>query len=148
MHFLRNALDHLPRKADPDCMTELRWMYDRRVASEARRDLAAWLLKWQGRYGKLCTWAEENIDETFAFYRLPYQHHKHMRSTNLLERVNEEIKRRTHIVRTFPNEAACLRLVRALTIETHEAWQESSRYLNMNLLYEQKKEALRKTAVA
>ena len=71
-----------------------------------------------------------------------------MRSTNLLERVNEEIKRRTHILRTFPNQASCLRLVRALAIERHEAWQESSRYLNMALLYEQKKEALRETAVA
>ena len=70
------------------------------------------------------------------------------RSTDLLAGINEELKRRTHLVRTFPNEASCLRLVRALAIETHEGWQESSRYLNMSLLYEEKKEALRETAVA
>ncbi len=75
---------------------------------------------------------------------LPQQHHKHMRSTNLLERVNEEIKRRTHLVRTFPNEASCLRLVRALTVQTHEGWQESARHLNMALLKELKEEVLRK----
>jgi transposase-like protein len=144
VHFLRNALDHVPRKVDPDCLIELRWLYDRRAADEARRDLKAWLLKWQGRYGKLCAWVEESIEETWSFYMLPQQHHKHMRSTNLLERVNEEIKRRTHLVRTFPNEASCLRLVRALTVQTHEGWQESARYLNMALLKEQKKEVLRK----
>jgi putative transposase len=148
VHFLRNALDHLPRKADPDCLLELRWLYNRRVLAEARRDLAAWLLKWQSRYGRLCSWVEENIDETLTFYRLPYQHHKHMRSTNLLERLNEEIKRRTHIVRSFPNAASCLRLVRALAVETHEGWQEGSRYLNMDLLKEQKKEEKRNAEAA
>lgn len=141
VHFLRNALDYLPRKADDDCMTELRWIYERRTLEEARRDLAAWLQKWQGRYSKLCEWAEANIEETFSFYRLPLQHHKHMKSTNMLERVNEEIKRRTHVIRIFPNEASCLRLVRALAIEIHEDWIEATRYLNMDLLEEHKKQA-------
>ena len=54
VHFLRNALDYLPRKADNDCMTELRWIYDRRSIEEARQDLAAWLKKWSTRYPKLC----------------------------------------------------------------------------------------------
>jgi transposase-like protein len=148
VHFLRNAMDHVPRKVDPDCLTELRWLYDRREASEARRDLSAWLLKWQSRYGKLCAWVEESIEETWTFYRLPHRHRKHMRSSNLLERVNEEIKRRTHLIRTFPNSASCLRLVRALTVETHEGWQESSRYLDMDLLKEEKKAAMRDVEAA
>jgi transposase-like protein len=50
----------------------------------------------------------------------------------MLERLNEEIKRRTHVVRIFPNTEACLRLVRALAVETHENWLEAHRYLNMN----------------
>lgn len=140
VHFLRNALDHLPRKADDDCLKELRWLYDRRNLQEARADLAAWLLKWQERYGKLCAWVEENIDETLSFYRLPAQHHKHMKSTNMIERLNEEIKRRTHIVRIFPNESSCLRLIRALAVEQHEEWLEGTRYLNMDYWREQKKE--------
>lgn len=146
VHFLRNALDYLPRKADDDCLQELRWLYVRRDITEAQRDLAAWLKRWQERYPKLTDWVEENIGETLTFYRLPRIHHKHMKSTNMLERLNEEIKRRTLIVRIFPNSASCLRLIRALTAEIHETWLEGSRYLNMSLLCEQKKEQLRKAA--
>jgi len=142
VHFLRNALDYLPRKAPDDCLTELRWIYDRQSIEEARRDLAAWLKKWQSKYAKLCDWVESNIEETLTFYRLPRQHHKHLKSTNMLERLNEEIKRRTHVVRIFPHEASCLRLVRALTGEFHEEWIEATRYLNMSFLKEHKKQLM------
>src|ERR1700751_2785364 len=85
----------------------------------------------------------QNIEETLSFYRLPRQHHKNLKSTNMLERFMEEIKRRTLVVRIFPNPAACLRLVRALAAETHEDWIETMQYLNMESLKEQKKQALR-----
>jgi transposase-like protein len=146
VHFLRNALDHLPRKADDDCLQELRWLYDRRSVEEARRDLAAWIAKWEARYPRLVAWAEETIEETFTFYRLPRQHHKHLKSTNMLERLNEEIRRRTYVVRIFPNAASCCRLVRALAVETHENWLEAHRYLNMDDLKEHKKTTLREAA--
>lgn len=71
MHFLRNALDYLPRKADDDCLQELRWMYERRDVQEARWDLRLWLQKWAGKHPKLCVWVETNIEETWTFYRLP-----------------------------------------------------------------------------
>jgi putative transposase len=148
VHFLRNALDHLPRKADDDCLQELRWLYDRRNLEEARRDLSAWLQKWQQKYPKLCNWVEENIDETLSFYKLPLQHHKHLKSTNMLERLNEEIKRRTHVVRIFPNADSCLRLVRALAIESHENWIEATRYLSMDLLKEHRKQFAHRTSAA
>ncbi len=146
VHFLRNALDYLPRRADDDCLQELRWLYDRRDSQEAQRDLAAWIARWAGKYPRLVDWVEANIGETLTFYRLPRQHHKHLKSTNMLERLNEEIKRRTRVVRIFPNPESCLRLVRALCVETHEAWLEDSRYLNMTLLAEQRKETLRLAA--
>jgi putative transposase len=142
VHFLRNALDYLPRKANDDCLMELRWLYDRRNVEEARRDLAAWLTKWGKRYPKLCLWVEENIEETLSFYRLPRQHHKNLKSTNMLERIMEEIKRRTLIVRIFPSAASCLRLVRALAVEMHENWIEAIRYLNMQPLRDQNKDSL------
>ncbi len=66
----------------------------------------------------------------------------------MLERLNEEIKRRTHVVRIFPNEASCLRLVRALAVEMHENWIEDTRYMNMGDLREYKKEALRRLDAA
>jgi putative transposase len=140
VHFLRNALDYLPRKIADDCLLELRWLYDRRNAEEARRDLAAWLLRWQEKYPKLCAWVEENIEETLTFYRLPREHHKHLKSTNMLERLNQEIKRRTHVIRIFPNEESALRLIRALAVEIHEDWIEAHRYLNMEMLREQRKQ--------
>jgi putative transposase len=146
VHFLRNALDHLPKKHADDCLQELRWLYDRRDLNEAKSDLAAWLSKWSGRYERLTNWVEETIEETFTYYRLPRQHHKHLKSTNMLERLNEEIKRRTYVVRIFPNSESCLRLVRALTIETHENWMEANRYINMDDLREHNKLAMRQAA--
>jgi putative transposase len=148
VHFLRNALDYLPRKADDDCLTELRWIYERRTGQEARQDLRAWLSRWEGRYPKLCQWVEDNIEETLTFYALPLAHHKHLKSTNLLERFNEELKRRTLVVRIFPHAASCLRLSRALAVEMHENWIEATRYLNMDLLREQQKSRPRLGAAA
>jgi putative transposase len=136
VHFLRNALDYFSRKTPDDSLTELRWLYERHTAEEAHRDLAAWLVRWQDTHPKLCAWVEANIDETFAFYRLPREHHKHLKSTNMLERLNQEIKRRTLLVRIFPDEPSCLRLVRALAVEIHEEWVDENRYLDMELLRE------------
>ncbi len=138
VHFLRNALDYLPRKHTDEVMTELRWLYDRQSGEEARKDLRSWLVRWEESYPKLCEWVEGAIEQTFSFYQLPRQHHKHLKSTNLLERLNQELKRRTHIVRIFPNPESCLRLVRALAVEIHEHWLEGHRYLDMSLLNEQR----------
>src|ERR1700723_2982725 len=137
VHFLRNALEYVPRKHDDDCLMELRWLYARRDLAEARSDLTAWLARWAGKYPRLTAWVEENLEETLGFPRLPRKHHKHLKSTNMLERLNEEIKRRTQVVRIFPNAQSCLRLIRALAVETHENWLEQPRYLNMEELREQ-----------
>ena len=96
---------------------------------------------------KLCDWVEAAIEETFAFLRLPRQHHLRMRSTNMLERPDEEIKRRTKVVRIFPDARSCLRLVRALCAETRESWMEDGvRCPDMDLLQEQRRADLRKLA--
>jgi putative transposase len=146
VHFLRNAHDHLPRKAAADCLTELRWLYDRRDAAEARLHLRAWLERWTAKYPRLCAWVEEGIEETWTFYRQPREHHKHLKSTNLLERLNQELKRRTHVVRIFPNEQSCLRLLRALASEQHEEWLHGPVYLDMQPLRELLKPSLQLAA--
>jgi len=107
--------------------------------AEAQKDLAPGLERWATKYPQLCEWVEESLGRTLTFYRLPLPHHKHLKSTNLLGRFNEEIKRRTRVVRIFPNAASCLRLIRALAVERHEDWLEASRYLNMELLKEHQK---------
>jgi len=120
-------------------------MYDRRDLAEVRRDLATWLGKWQARYPKLCGWVEDNIDETLTYYRLPLAHHKHMKSTNMLERLNQEIKRRTHVVRIFPNAASCLRLIRALAGETTKTGSRRSAISTWNI-YTSARSRLRQAA--
>ena len=146
VHFLRNALDHLSRKVSDDCLTELRWLYDLRSVAEAQVHLRAWIDKWATKHPKLCAWVEENIEETWTFYRQPRAHHKHLKSTNLLERLNQELKRRTHVVRIFPNEASCLRLIRALACEQHEEWLDGPVYLDMQPLREALKPSLQLAA--
>ena len=117
-------------------------------ADPARRDLHSWIERWADRYPKLCTWVEDTSEETFTFYRLPRAHHKHLKSTNMLERLNQEIKRRTQIVRIFPNAQACLRLVRARAVEIHEDWIEAHRYLNMDTLNEHLKLTIKRKSQA
>ena len=79
---------------------------------------------------KVAELLDEHGEEMLAVYALPEQHRKRMKSTNMLERFNKEIKRRTRVVCIFPNEAACVRLVSALAIEQNEEWMEL-KYLNM-----------------
>ena len=72
-------------------------------------------------------------EEILAVYQLPERHRKRMRSTNMLERVNQEIKRRTRVIRIFPNEQACVRLVSTLMMELNQEWMERV-YLGMEEL--------------
>lgn len=71
VHFLRNALNYLPRKTDDDSPQELRWLYDQRDLQEANHDLSAWVGKWQAKYPKFVGWGESDIGETLTPYRLP-----------------------------------------------------------------------------
>jgi putative transposase len=70
-------------------------------------------------------WVEENIEETFTFYKLPREHHKHLNGTNMLERINEEFKRSTLLFASSPSEESALRRIRALAVEIHEDWIEA-----------------------
>ena len=143
VHFLRNVLSYLSKKTDKSCFEELRQLYDRKDLDEAMTDLAVWLVKWQDKCSRLCDFVEENIEETFTFYNFPTKHRIHLRSSNLIERLNQEIKRRTKVVRIFPNAASCLRLIRSLAVEIDEGWLEGQRYLEMKFLVQHKKEDLK-----
>ncbi len=127
VHFLRNALDHMPRKHLDDCVQELRWIYDRQDLSELRRDIAQWLAKWQRKYAKLCSWVEENIEQTLTYYRLPLAHHKHMKSTNMLERLNQRSSGAPTWCGSFPMPKAVSGwCVRSRWRRTRIGWQRSA----------------------
>lgn len=81
---------------------------------------------------KLALWMEGNIPEGFAVFALPSAHQRRMRTSNSIERVNQEIKRRTRVASLFPNEASLLRLVSALLCEINDEWLTGKSYLNMN----------------
>ena len=83
VHVLRNVLDYLPHKADHNCRQELRWLYDRRGLNEAQQDMQAGLQSWAQGYPRLTNWVKTQIGKTLNFHRIPRQHHKHLKSTNL-----------------------------------------------------------------
>ncbi len=80
------------------------------------------------------------MEETLAVFALPPAHRRRLRTTNGLERVHQELKRRTRVIRIFPNRASCLRLVSALAMEQSEEWVTGHRYLDMSLLQDARKE--------
>jgi putative transposase len=80
---------------------------------------------------KLAAWMEQNLPEGFTVFDLPVAHRKRMRTSNPLERVNKELKRRTRVAGIFPNEASLLRLVSARLMEISEDWETGKIYLNM-----------------
>lgn len=86
-------------------------------------------------------WVEENIDEGLTIYRFPRSHRKRIRTSNLQERINREIKRRTRVATLFPHKESCLRLVTAVLAEIHEEWMTGKVYLNMDELRNLKKNA-------
>ena len=88
---------------------------------------------------------EEHVEECLSCLSFPESHRKRIRTTNGLERLNQEIKRRTRVVRIFPNREACLRLVSALAVEQSEEWLTGRRYLDMEELREHRRSEERET---
>ncbi len=115
VHFLRNARDKLSRSADPACLEGLKRLWGCEHVGEAREALGAWVARWgdEKGLGRLVGWVEDHVEETLTVYRLPREHRLRMKSTNMLERYNEELRRRTRVVRIFPNAESCLRLILA-----------------------------------
>ncbi len=96
--------------------------------------------QWRGSHPEVAEHIEENIEECLSCLSFPESHRRRIRTTNGLERFNQEIKRRTQVVRIFPNREACLRLVSALAVEQSEEWLTGRRYLDMEELSERHSE--------
>ncbi len=97
--------------------------------AEAVARLEQAVAKYQKLASKLASWLEQNIPEGLTVLGLPEGQRRLLRTTNGLERVNRELKRRTRVVGIFPNEASCLRLVSALLMEISEDWEAGRTYL-------------------
>ena len=88
--------------------------------------------QWSRRVPEFSEWLEETIEQTLTVFGLPKGHRLRLRTTNNLEKHHQEVKRRTRVVRIFPNRQSCLRLVSALAMEQSEEWLTGSRYLTMS----------------
>ena len=116
-----------------DVACDIRDIFNSPDRQEAEGRLRRYVDKYSQSAPKLAEWMEQNIPEGFTVFSLPKAHRRYMRTTNMLERLNEEIKRRTRVAGLFPNEPSLLRLVGALLMETDEDWQTGKRYLDMTV---------------
>ena len=128
-HLQQNAGAYVPKQAmRMEVAADIRAMFnapDRRTAEEF---LQAAIQKYAVSAPRLSAWLEDNLAEGFTVFDYPLEHRRSVRTTNSLERINKEIRRRTRVVGIFPNEASCLRLVSALLMETSEEWQIGKHY--------------------
>ena len=131
-HLQRNAQSYVSRLDQrAPVARHLRGLFNASDATEAQRLLNAALKDWQTSHPQLAAWAEHNVPEGFAVYGLPEAHRLRMRTTNGLERLNKELKRRTRVATLFPNPASCLRLISAMLAEQDEEWMTGKIYLTM-----------------
>lgn len=130
VHFMRNVLSSVAKKDRSMILSYLREITGSINLESARKRLSETVYKLEATHPKVAEYLDTYGEEILAVYNLPEPHRKRMRSTNMLERFNEEIKRRTRVIRIFPNEQSCIRLVTALASETNEEWM-ARRYLDM-----------------
>jgi putative transposase len=136
-HLSQNAQAYVPRQdMRSEIAQDLRDIFNAPTEETARTQLTLVCEKYRKRLPKLAEWLENNIPEGFAVYAFPRSHHRRIRTSNVMERGNREIRRRTRVATLFPSEESCLRLVGSVLMEMHEDWITNKRYLNMQDLTE------------
>jgi len=134
-HFLQNALDRAPKALEDALHERLRTVWDADGDYEAARErLGVLVTELEAEHPELAEWLETDGEETLSCFHFPPEHRRRIRTTNGVERINQELKRRTRVVRIFPNPESCLRLATALLKEWHEDWITGRRYLRMEAL--------------
>jgi len=132
-HLQQNAGHHVPRMdLRAKVAGDIRAIFGAPNADEAKRQLELFVKRYATSAPKLAEWAETALPEGLVVFGFPEAHRRRLRTTNVLERLNKEIKRRTRVATLFPNEASCLRLVSAVAMEISEEWLTGRAYLTMN----------------
>lgn len=131
-HLQQNAQSYVTRLEQKKPVAQrIRAIFNAPDRAEADRLLKQAIQSWASDAPKLAQWAEQNLPEGFSVFDLPFAQRVRLRTTNALERINRELKRRTRVASIFPNAASCLRLVSALLAEYDEDWMTSKIYLNL-----------------
>ncbi len=131
-HLQQNAGQYVPRLSmRAEVAADLRAIFDSPDRTEADRRLQLAIRKYDKTAPKLSTWLEANVPESLTVFSLPAAHRRRLRTSNLLERLSKEIKRRTRVATLFPNDASLLRLVSAVLMEISEEWESDKIYLGI-----------------
>lgn len=132
-HLQQNAAQFVTRQeARKTVAAQLRTIFNAPDRAEAERLLKSALEAWRKEHPKLAEWAELAVPESLTVFDFPAAHRIRLRTTNGLERINRELRRRTRVASIFPNTDSCLRLVSALLAELDDDWMTSKVYLNLN----------------
>jgi len=131
-HLQQNAGQYVPRVGmRSEVAEDIRSIFNAPDRETAELYLKRAVEKYATLAPKLADWMEVNIPESFTVFSFPREHQRRLRTTNYLERLSQEIKRRTRVVRVFPNELSCLRLTSAILMEVSEEWEYGRLYLRM-----------------
>jgi putative transposase len=132
-HLQQNAQSYVPRKTmKKEVAADIRAIFNAPNRQEAERLLAMSVQKYEQTASKLATWMEENITQGLTVFEFPPEHQRRLRTSNGVERLNREIRRRSRVATIFPNEASCLRLVSAVLMEISEEWVTGRIYLSVD----------------
>jgi transposase-like protein len=131
-HLQQNASQYVPRKRmQTEVAADIRAVFNAPNPAHAEQHLRQVVSKYADSAFDLADWMETAIPEGLTVFDFPETHRRRIRTSNMLERINQEIKRRTRVVRIFPNQTSCLRLVSAILMEIDENWETGRIYLNI-----------------
>ena len=134
-HLQRNAQAYVPRRTmKREVAADIRAIFNAANRHDAETLLAQAVQKYAPQASALADWMEKNIPEGLTIFAFPSAHQRRIRTTNSLERLNREIRRRTRVAMLFPNEASCLRLVTAVVMEISDDWQTGRTYIRLDNL--------------
>lgn len=129
-HLQQNASAFVPRQElQAEVAADIRASFNAPNRAEADALLARTVQKYAKSAARLATWLEENLPEGLSVFAFPQSHRRLIRTTNGLERLNREMRRRTRVVGIFPNDMACLRLASAIAMEISDEWESGKAYL-------------------
>jgi putative transposase len=132
-HLQQNAGQYVPRKKMRTAVAaDIRAIFNAPNRAQADAYLKQMVSKYADTASNLADWLEIAIPEGLTVFDFPVEHRRRIRTSNVLERVSQEIKRRTRVIRIFPNQSSCLRLVSAVVMEISEDWEIGRIYLNFN----------------
>lgn len=133
-HLQQNAQAYVPKiSLRKSVARDIKSVFNAPDLNEAKRLLCIVVDKYNDSAPKLSRWMEDNLPEGLTAFAFPAEHWKKIRTSNCMERINREIKRRTRVVSIFPNEASCLRLVSAVLMEINQDWEGARKFMDMEI---------------